>query len=67
MRRLSRDALKTFFDIWLLVDHSADIVPRQAIVNTLTLPEIVKVFKTTFSIFVKERLGKRRRCLEGLY
>jgi hypothetical protein len=68
MRRLSRDALKTFFDIWLLVDHSADTVPRRVIVNTLTLPVIVEVFKTTFSIFVKESLARAddawRDCID---
>jgi uncharacterized membrane protein (DUF373 family) len=53
---LTGGALKTFFDIWLLVDHSADIVLRQVIVNTLILLAIVEVFKTTLAYFSEGRV-----------
>jgi uncharacterized membrane protein (DUF373 family) len=53
---LTGGALKTFFDIWLLVDHSADIVLRQVIVNTLILLAIVEVFKTTLTYFSEGRV-----------
>ncbi len=49
-------ALKTFWDIRLLVDHSAEVVLRQIIVNTLILLAIVEVFKTTVTYFREGRV-----------
>ena len=53
---LTGGALKTFWDIRLLVDHSAEIVLRQIIVNTLILLAIVEVFKTTVTYFREGRV-----------
>jgi len=53
---LTGGALKTLWDIRLLVDHSAEIVLRQIIVNTLILLAIVEVFKTTVTYFREGRV-----------
>ncbi len=53
---LTGGVLKTFFDIRLLVEHPAEIVLRQVIVNTLILLAIVEVFKTTLTYFSEGRV-----------
>lgn len=53
---LTGGALKTFWEIRLLLDHSAEIVLRQVIVNTLILLAIVEVFKTTVTYFREGRV-----------
>lgn len=53
---LTGGALKTLWDIRLLVDHSAEVVLRQIIVNTLILLAIVEVFKTTVTYFREGRV-----------
>jgi len=53
---LTGGVLKTFWDIRLLVDHSAEVVLRQVIVNTLILLAIVEVFKTTVTYFREGRV-----------
>ena len=53
---LTGGALKTFWEIRLLIDHSAEIVLRQVIVNTLILLAIVEVFKTTVTYFREGRV-----------
>jgi len=53
---LTGGALKTFWDIRLLVDHPAEVVLRQIIVNTLILLAIVEVFKTTVTYFREGRV-----------
>jgi uncharacterized membrane protein (DUF373 family) len=53
---LAGGALKTFWEIRLLVDHSAEIVLRQVIVNTLMLLALVEVFKTTVTYFREGRV-----------
>jgi len=42
---LTGGALKTFWDLRLLVDHSAEVVLRQIIVNTLILLPLSKYSK----------------------
>lgn len=49
-------ALKTFLEIRLLIDHSAEVVLRQVIVNTLMLLALVEVFKTTVTYFREGRV-----------
>ncbi len=49
-------AFKTLLDIRLLVDHSAEVVLRQIIINTLILLAIVEVFKTTVAYFQEGRV-----------
>lgn len=53
---LTGGALKTLWDIRLLVDHSVEIALRQVIVNTLILLAIVEVFKTTLTYFSEGRV-----------
>ena len=53
---LTGGALKTLWDIRLLLDHSAEVVLRQIIVNTLILLAIVEVFKTTVTYFREGRV-----------
>jgi uncharacterized membrane protein (DUF373 family) len=53
---LTGGTLKTFWDIRLLLDHSAEVVLRQVIVNTLILLAIVEVFKTTVTYFREGRV-----------
>jgi uncharacterized membrane protein (DUF373 family) len=53
---LTGGALKTFLEIRLLVDHSAEVVLRQVIVNTLMLLALVEVFKTTVTYFREGRV-----------
>lgn len=53
---LTGGVLKTFWDIRLLIDHSAEVVLRQIIVNTLILLAIVEVFKTTVTYFREGRV-----------
>ncbi len=53
---LTGGALKTFWDIRLLLDHSVEVVLRQIIVNTLILLAIVEVFKTTVTYFREGRV-----------
>jgi uncharacterized membrane protein (DUF373 family) len=53
---LTGGALKTFWDIRLLIDHSAEVVLRQVIVNALLLLAIVEVFKTTVTYFREGRV-----------
>ncbi len=53
---LSGGALKTFWDIRLIVDHSAEVVLRQVIVNTLMLLALVELFKTTVAYFREGRV-----------
>lgn len=53
---LTGGALKTLWDIRLLIDHSAEVVLRQVIVNTLMLLALVEVFKTTVTYFREGRV-----------
>lgn len=53
---LTGGALKTMWEIRFLVDHSAEIVLRQVIVNTLMLLALVEVFKTTVTYFREGRV-----------
>ncbi len=53
---LAGGAVKTFWEIRLLMDHSAEIVLRQVIVNTLMLLALVEVFKTTVTYFREGRV-----------
>jgi uncharacterized membrane protein (DUF373 family) len=53
---LAGGALKTLWEIRLLIDHSAEIVLRQVIVNTLMLLALVEVFKTTVTYFREGRV-----------
>lgn len=53
---LTGGALKTFWEIHLLIDHSVEGVLRQVIVNTLMLLALVGVFKTTVTYFRKGRV-----------
>jgi uncharacterized membrane protein (DUF373 family) len=53
---LTGGAVKTFWEIRLLVDHSAEIVLRQVIINTLMLLALVEVFKTTVTYFREGRV-----------
>jgi uncharacterized membrane protein (DUF373 family) len=48
--------LKTFQDLLLLVDHPAEVVLRQVIINALTLLAVVEVFKTTLTYFSEGRV-----------
>ncbi|HMS83662.1 MAG TPA: phosphate-starvation-inducible PsiE family protein [Nitrospira sp.] len=50
---LTGGALKTLWEIRLLIDHPAEVVLRQVIVNTLMLLALVEVFKTT-ATYVRE-------------
>jgi uncharacterized membrane protein (DUF373 family) len=53
---LAGGALKTLWETRLLIDHSAEIVLRQVIVNTLMLLALVEVFKTTVTYFREGRV-----------
>lgn len=53
---LTGGALKTFWEIRLLIDHSTEGVLRQVIVNTLMLLALVEVFKTTVTYFREGRV-----------
>lgn len=53
---LAGGALKTLWEIRLLIDHSAEVVLRQVIVNTLMLLALVEVFKTTVTYFREGRV-----------
>jgi uncharacterized membrane protein (DUF373 family) len=53
---LTGGALKTFWEVRLLIDHSAEVVLRQVIVNTLMLLALVEVFKTTVTYFREGRV-----------
>jgi uncharacterized membrane protein (DUF373 family) len=53
---LTGGALKTLWDIRLIVDHSAEVVLRQIIVHTLMLLALVEVFKTTVTYFREGRV-----------
>ena len=53
---LSVGALKMFWDIRLIVDHSAEVVLRQVIVTTLILLALVELFKTTVTYFREGRV-----------
>jgi uncharacterized membrane protein (DUF373 family) len=53
---LAGGALKTLWEIRFLIDHSAEIVLRQVIVNTLMLLALVEVFKTTVTYFREGRV-----------
>jgi uncharacterized membrane protein (DUF373 family) len=53
---LAGGAVKTFWEIRLLMDHSAKVVLRQVIVNTLMLLALVEVFKTTVTYFREGRV-----------
>ena len=48
-------AVKTFWEIRLLMDHSTKVVLRQVIINTLMLLALVEVFKTTVTYFREGR------------
>lgn len=47
--------IKTCWDIRLLIDHSAEVVLRQIIVNTLALLAMVEVFNTPVIYFREGR------------
>ncbi|MBS0150124.1 MAG: phosphate-starvation-inducible PsiE family protein [Nitrospira sp.] len=49
-------AVKTLWEVRLLIDHSAEVVLRQVIVNTLMLLALVEVFKTTVTYFREGRV-----------
>ena len=53
---LAGGAVKTFLEIRFLIDHSAEVVLRQVIVNTLMLLALVEVFKTTVTYFREGRV-----------
>ena len=53
---LTGGALKTLWEIRLLVDHPAEVVLRQVIVNALMLLALVEVFKTTVTYFREGRV-----------
>jgi uncharacterized membrane protein (DUF373 family) len=53
---LTGGALKTFWDIHRLFDHSVEVVLRHIIVNTLILLAIVELFKTTVTYFREGRV-----------
>lgn len=53
---LTGGALKTLWELRLLIDHSAEVVLRQVIVNTLMLLALVEVFKTTVTYFREGRV-----------
>lgn len=53
---LTGGALKTFWDIRLLIDQPAEVALRQVIVNTLMLLALVEVFKTTVTYFREGRV-----------
>ena len=53
---LAGGALTTLWDVRLLVDHSAEVVLRQVIVETLMLLALVEVFKTTVTYFQEGRV-----------
>lgn len=53
---LTGGALKTLWEIRLLIDHPAEVVLRQVIVNTLMLLALVEVFKTTVTYFREGRV-----------
>lgn len=53
---LTGGALKALWEIRLLIDHSAEVVLRQFIVNTLMLLALVEVFKTTVTYFREGRV-----------
>jgi uncharacterized membrane protein (DUF373 family) len=53
---LAGGALKTLWEIRLLIDHSTEVVLRQVIVNTLMLLALVEVFKTTATYFREGRV-----------
>jgi len=53
---LTGGALKTLWELRLFIDHSAEVVLRQVIVNTLMLLALVEVFKTTVTYFREGRV-----------
>ena len=53
---LTGGALKTLWEIRLLIDLSVEIVLRQVIVDTLMLLALVEVFKTTVTYFREGRV-----------
>ena len=53
---LTGGALKTLWEVRLLIDHSSEVVLRQVIVNTLMLLALVEVFKTTVTYFREGRV-----------
>ena len=53
---LTGGALKTLWEIRLLIDLSVEVVLRQVIVNTLMLMALVEVFKTTATYFREGRV-----------
>lgn len=53
---LAGGAVKTFWEIRLLMDHSTKVVLRQVIINTLMLLALVEVFKTTVTYFREGRV-----------
>lgn len=53
---LTVGALKTLWDIRLIIDRSAEVVLRQVIVDTLMLLALVEVFKTTVTYFREGRV-----------
>ncbi len=53
---LTGGALKTLWEIRLLIDLSVEVVLRQVIVDTLMLLALVEVFKTTVTYFREGRV-----------
>lgn len=53
---LTGGALKTLWEVRLLIDHSAEVVLRQVVVNTLMLLALIEVFKTTVTYFREGRV-----------
>lgn len=53
---LSGGVLKTFVEVRLFLDHSAEVVLRQVIVNTFMLLALVAVFRTTVTYFREGRV-----------
>ena len=53
---LTGGAWKTLWEVRLLIDHPAEVVLRQVIVNTLMLLALVEVFKTTVTYFREGRV-----------
>jgi uncharacterized membrane protein (DUF373 family) len=53
---LTGGALKTLWEIRLFLDHPAEVVLRQVIVNTHMLLALVEVFKTAVTYFREGRV-----------
>ncbi|MBH0179415.1 MAG: phosphate-starvation-inducible PsiE family protein [Nitrospira sp.] len=53
---LTGGVLKSFLDLFMLIDHPAEVVLRKVIIDMLILLAIVEVFKTTVTYFSEGRV-----------